>query len=481
MNCAMNKISNNRIDDIIEKNRPAYDGFFTISKDGIIEHMEWFRRISDQILPEFCRVMIGKPITYVYKDLAKEGNPALLALQSGESALFQAQQLVCKQHEFTFSSCVCPVTENARITGAVGLIRLISLKNLSSNEFIVEKLYGLSDIITANPQMLQLKEEIRLLSNSDSNTLIYGETGTGKELVAEAIHSEGKRRSNPFIAQNCAAIPENLMESLLFGVEKGSFTGAETKAGLFEQADGGTLFLDELNSMDIGLQAKLLKIIEEGKSRRIGGERDHYFDVRLIVATNEVPEKLVIDNRLRRDLYYRLNIARISIPPLRSRMDDIPMLSSYFIGKLNEKMQKQIKGLRQEAKQHLMTCDWPGNVRQLENVLESAFNLETTEYISGDIIQKYLAESEALERAANPSAPTDPSASEDAPDGTAFDLRHILDAESINLDKTLKDYESAIINAVLASEHTLSATAKKLQMSPQKLSYRMKVLGIRLP
>ena len=477
----MDKLKNNKVKSIVETNRPVCDGFLTTDRDGIIEHVEWFDRISNQVLPEFCRSMTGKPVASVYRELSAEGGPVFSALQNGEPTQIPPQRLIWRQHEFVFSAAVCPVSGGGQSTTAVHLIRLISLKNLSANEYIVEKLYGLDDIITANPQMLQLKEEIRLLSNSDSNTLIYGETGTGKELVAEAIHSEGKRRGYPFIAQNCAAIPENLMESLLFGVEKGSFTGAETKAGLFEQADGGTLFLDELNSMDIGLQAKLLKIIEEGKSRRIGGERDHYFDVRLIVATNEVPEKLVIDDRLRRDLYYRLNIARISIPPLRSRKDDIPLLSSHFIGKLNGKMQKQIKGLQQEAKQHLMSCDWPGNVRQLENVLESAFNLETSEYISGDIIQKYLAESEALERAANPAAPSDPSASEQSPDGTAFDLSHILEADSINLDKTLKEYESAIISAVLAREKTLSATAKKLQMSPQKLSYRMKVLDIQLP
>ena len=185
-------------------------------------------------------------------------------------------------------------------------------------------LYTLDHIITQDTAMLTLKERIRNVAPLDSSVLIYGETGTGKELVAESLHSEGKRSGKPFVSQNCAAIPSNLLESLFFGTEKGSYTGALTRKGLLEEADGGTLFLDEINSMEIGLQAKLLKVLEEKKVRRLGGSRDIPFDVRIVAAVNEDPAKLIREHRLREDLYYRLGVVRITLPPLRKRKGDIP-------------------------------------------------------------------------------------------------------------------------------------------------------------
>lgn len=465
---------NDNAADLMTSFRPANEGVIYLDDQGKITGIEWFHPLIRDLLADFFQTFTGQHINALFPVFS---SPQLgAAPKSAPSASFSWKKL-----SFTASGKLYPATEQEQNAQkkALCFIRIHQLKNTEDNKFIIEPLYDLHDIITVDPQMLQLKEEIRLLSDSDSNTLIYGETGTGKELMAEAIHSEGKRRHHPFISQNCAAIPENLMEGLLFGTEKGSFTGAETKPGLFEQADGGTLFLDELNSMDIGLQAKLLKIIEQGKSRRIGGSHDYYFNVRLIVATNEIPEKLVLDDRLRRDLYYRLNIARISIPPLRKRKEDIPVLSYYFIRQLNRKMNKQIKGLTPDAEKILMACEWPGNVRQLENVLESAFNLETSPYISGSIIQNYLGQSELGEKKSTSSLNTSDSENSDKESlNTALDLSSILIADTIDLNKVLKEYEAAIISAVLDEEENISAAARRLQMSPQKLNYRIKVLNL---
>ena len=227
----------------------------------------------------------------------------------------------------------------------------------------------LDRMLTEDPAMLALKSRIRDVAGLDSSVLIYGETGTGKELVAESLHSEGGR-AGPFVSQNCAAIPATLLESLFFGTEKGSYTGALTRKGLLEEADGGTLFLDEINSMDPALQAKLLKVLEEKKVRRLGGSRDIPFDVRIVAAVNEKPQKLIREGRLREDLYYRLGVIRLTLPPLRERLCDIGPLADYFIEHYNRKLHRRVRGLSERALRLLRGYAWPGNVRELRNVLE---------------------------------------------------------------------------------------------------------------
>ena len=179
--------------------------------------------------------------------------------------------------------------------------------------------------------------------------LIYGETGTGKELFAQSIHSDSPRRYMPFIAQNCAALPESILESILFGTTKGSFTGAEDKPGLFEQADGGTILLDEINNMHISLQTKLLRVLQEGVIRRLGGVSDIPVDVRIIATTNEKPSELLKKGKLRHDLYYRISVINVEIPPLRERINDIDELIDFFIKKYNKKFAKNITGIEEEV------------------------------------------------------------------------------------------------------------------------------------
>jgi len=230
---------------------------------------------------------------------------------------------------------------------------------------------GLAGLIGRGPTMRELQSLVSLVASTDASALITGESGTGKEVVARAIHDLSARRAAPFIAVNCAAIPENLIESELFGHEKGAFTGAiRARAGCFEMADGGTLFLDELAEMPIALQPKLLRILEDGRARRIGGTKESQFDVRVLAATNRSPASAIQDGRLREDLFYRLNVFDVVVPPLRERPEDIPLLCQHFIREFNRKHGTAVEGPRKETLEALARYDWPGNVRELRNVME---------------------------------------------------------------------------------------------------------------
>lgn len=209
-------------------------------------------------------------------------------------------------------------------------------------------------------------------AETDLPVLITGETGTGKELFAKAIHYTSKRRENPFIAENCSAVPKNLFESIFFGTAKGAYTGSCEKTGLFELAQNGTLLLDELNSMPFELQPKLLRTLQEGTVRRLGGYNEISVDVRIIAILNEDPEMLIRRCELRRDLYYRLNVIHIHVPPLREHRKDIPLYVNFFLRKYNEKYCKNFKGFASNVMTELKKREYPGNVRELENIIESA-------------------------------------------------------------------------------------------------------------
>jgi len=232
--------------------------------------------------------------------------------------------------------------------------------------------YSFDDILGISSEIREVKELGQRVCNSRSPVFIYGETGTGKEMMAQAIHNESIRRRKPFIAQNCAAIPENLLESIFFGVGKGGFTGAVEMEGLFEAAQDGTLYLDELNSMDLNFQGKLLRVLQEGELRRLGENLTRRVDVRIIASVSEEPNLLLKTNRLRRDLYYRLNVLRINMPNLDSRKDDIPFLINNFLEKHNKKSGTNIKGISKEALDLMIKKSYDGNVRELEHLVEGA-------------------------------------------------------------------------------------------------------------
>lgn len=246
-------------------------------------------------------------------------------------------------------------------------------------------------VVGQSRPMREVVETIELLAGSDASAIITGESGTGKEVVARAIHELSARRNGPFIAVNAAAIPEDLVESEVFGHEQGAFTGAtRTREGCFEMADGGTLFLDEIAEMPARLQPKLLRVLEDGRARRLGGTREIAFDVRVLAATNREPAAAVRDGALREDLFYRLNVFALVLPPLRDRASDIPLLAQYFVGEFDRKHGMKVEGVRGETLELLMGYGWPGNVRELRNVIERAVIVARSGWIEPRHLPPYL-------------------------------------------------------------------------------------------
>jgi len=250
---------------------------------------------------------------------------------------------------------------------------------------------GFGNFIGKSRQMLDIFDTIRKAADGVSNVLVTGESGTGKELVARAIHDESPRRNGPFVSVNCGAIPETLMESELFGHVKGAFTGAVASTeGLFAAAGGGTLFLDEITEIPHSVQVKLLRATQEREVRRVGDTRDVKVDVRLIAASNRDLSKAMADGVLREDLYYRLNVIPIHMPPLRERLDDIPLLVSHFIARITKDVGKSVKGISPDSLAILERYHWPGNIRELENVVERAIVLGSGDLLSPDSLPPHL-------------------------------------------------------------------------------------------
>ena len=265
-------------------------------------------------------------------------------------------------------------------------------ENLSLRQKL-EDHYRFENIIAKSSKMQRLIELIKVVGKSNATVLITGESGTGKELVARAIHSQSHRRTKPFVAVSCAALPESLLESELFGHEKGSFTGAYAqKKGKFEFANGGTLFLDEVGEMSANIQVHLLRVLEEKEFTRVGGNEPIRVDVRVISATNKDLRKAIEKQEFREDLYYRLNVVNIELPPLRERREDIPLLAEHFLNKFAMENQKEITGFSPEAMELMLGYDWPGNVRELENAIERAVILAKSSIITiADLPQENLS------------------------------------------------------------------------------------------
>jgi DNA-binding NtrC family response regulator len=271
------------------------------------------------------------------------------------------------------------------------LLALID-KALETRRLVRENLYlkeslkeatSYCNLIGQSSVMKKLFADIDNIAPTDSTVLIRGESGTGKELVARAIHQKSKRLNDPFVAVNCAAIPENLLESELFGYERGAFTGAmERKLGKFELADGGTLFLDEIGCMSLPMQSKLLRVLEDRVIERIGGEKGVPVNVRIISATNIDFDQHIKENKFRHDLYYRLNVIPLNLPPLRERKDDLPLLIDYFLKKFNTLLNKKISSFSPEAMKALKIYNWPGNIRELQNLVERVVVLSHNPIIS---------------------------------------------------------------------------------------------------
>jgi two-component system response regulator PilR (NtrC family) len=314
-------------------------------------------------------------------------------------------------------------------------------------------------IIGNSSSMQQVFDLIAQVAGTKANVLITGESGTGKEMVARAIHADGDRCDRPFVALNCAAIPENLLESELFGHVKGSFTGAvQNKAGLFELADGGTLFLDEVGELTPAIQVKLLRAIQEKTFRRVGGTTDGHVDVRIVAATNRRLEDELSAGRFREDLYYRINVIEIPLPPLRERVEDIPLLVAHFIDKYARELDKPVEGLAEEAMGVLLEYFFPGNVRELENLIERAVALSRGPVIGMEELPPALLN------------PTTPSKSTHVP------------PEGIDLEEMVNDFERTLLTEALrASGGVKKKAAQLVGISFRSFRYRLEKLGIDRP
>lgn len=327
--------------------------------------------------------VLNQPLTKVMPDIKR--NSTHMEVQKSRKPIINNKQIYFNKNGKKISTLnsTYPIMEEGKIIGSFEISKNVTkLESLSDRivelhdkREIDKEGYNFSDIIGKSKKMMSLIEQSKNIAKINSNVLIIGESGTGKELFSQSIHNLSRRKNKGYIAENCAAIPSNLLESILFGTKRGGFTGAENKEGLFRKAHGGTLVLDEINSMPLELQSKLLRVLETGKFRPIGGDREEKVDVRIIAIANKDPLKLVKENKFREDLFYRLSVINLSIPPLRERREDILSLVDYFIKHYEKIFNVKIKGLSQEAMQFILEYHWPGNIRELKHVIEGAISL----------------------------------------------------------------------------------------------------------
>ncbi len=311
-----------------------------------------------------------------------------------------------------------PLYSKGKVVGAVGTVLYRDTKEwMKMNSHIKDLLleieqyrkklmgqsgaiYTLHDIVGSSNELNAVKEKIKKVSSGDVSILLKGESGTGKELFAHSIHHLSERSTKPFIKVNCAAIPEELLESELFGYVEGAFTGAKKngKLGKFQLANGGTLFLDEIGDMPLNAQVKIHRVLQEGEVEAIGSERTQTVDVRIIAATNQPLEKLIKENRFRKDLFYRINVVQIKIPPLRERVGDIPVISNYLLRKITRRSGKRVLDFDQSVKDFFIQYQWPGNVRELENVIESAVHLTNSKVIKQEDLPEQMQANSIIQK-----------------------------------------------------------------------------------
>src|SRR5690606_24134996 len=320
-------------------------------------------------------------------------------------------------------------------------------------------IYQFDNIIGASGALRRVLDVVRKVSKSNTTVLIGGETGTGKELIAGAIHHSSLRAARPFVKVNCAALQENLLESELFGHERGAFTGADKqRIGRFEQADGGTLFLDEIGDMSANTQAKILRVLQEHEFERLGGTRTLRVDVRLVAATNQDLAVMVEQGRFREDLFSRLNVVQIAMPPLRERKEDIPALANFFIKRFAAELKKRIEGVTPEASKLLQRYNWPGNIRELENTIERAALLCEDRLISADDLRIGGA------------------TTADGTDGPGTVVR--IPPQGIPLEEIERQ---AVVEALKMANWVQKDAAELLSISPRVMNYKIKTLGIDFP
>ncbi|SCK11439.1 sigma-54-dependent Fis family transcriptional regulator [Vogesella sp. LIG4] len=421
---------------------------------------------------------LGNPLLQVYPKMNQHSSTLLQAAYQGKR--------YHNQYQLYYNASGKPVHQvhttlplqggHGEIIGAIEIARDLSVINHLHEQFVdlqqrlqAQQAQTDDGIITCEPAMQKLVQQAQRLANTDVQVLIYGETGTGKELFARLLHTHSERAGKPYLVLNCAAMPEQLFESALFGTVKGAFTGAEDRAGLLESAHGGTLFLDELNSMPLAVQGKLLRALQEQTFRRVGSSKECQVDVRIIAATNESPQQMLERQRIRPDLLYRLNVGYLTIPPLRERKRDIPLLAQAFLERNGKLTGNRVKRISNAVLDRLQRHSWPGNVRMLENIiLRSLIFCENGEELDFVLLEddEQASDEKAAARLPPPAAEAPLPATPAEGGGT--------------LDEQLAAYERSLLLYYLKRYPNLSEAARQCGLPRATLQYKMKKYGIRL-
>ncbi|MFZ5967823.1 MAG: sigma-54 interaction domain-containing protein [Bacillota bacterium] len=420
----------------------------------------------------------GKHVLDLY-DLKEESSTVLTVLRTQEPVINRCDRFkMTTGKTLTTINTGYPLVIDGKVYGAVvfesdlSLLKQIKNKSFNSEAYLEDQqskhkrhLYTFDDIIHQSAHMKDIIHFAKKVSLTDSSIMIAGATGTGKELIAQGIHSFGHRRYKPFIGINCSAIPHNLFESTFFGTEKGAFTGSIAKQGLFEMANGGTLFLDEVNSIIPEMQAKLLRVLQEKRFQRVGGSQEIRCDVRIIAAVNEDTIELIEQQKLRKDFYYRISTIKMEVPSLQERKEDIPILAQHFLDELCKKYGRKQARFSESVVDIFMQFDWPGNVRELQHVVEYAFNhaLENTELVSLENLPDYLQSLKSVTHRKKE--------------------RVILQNPTLTgigtFEEQMEAVEKEIIrNTLVRYRGNITHSAKALGMSRQNLQYRIRKLSI---
>lgn len=454
------------------------EGVIITDHEGIIHFYNDTQAEIDGLDPEF---VAGKRVTDIYQ-LCGDTSLIMLCLKTGKpirSKTFFYKTIFGKVANAIVSTF--PIFKNSQVTGTICFVKDYKiLKNttpvISVPEYKPKRSngtrYTFADIIGNNSNLMRSVNTARTAADSASPIILIGETGTGKELFAQSIHNQSRRCNHPYVAVNCAAIPESLLEGMLFGTTKGAFTGAMDKPGLLEQANNSTLFLDELLSMPVNLQAKLLRVIQERKVQRLGSVEEINLNIKIISSVSRPPREAIVDKELRTDLFYRIGVVMVKIPPLRERLDDLADLIHHFILTLNNTLGTNVQSLSPDVMSMFQSYQWPGNIRELEHLLEGALNIVG---FDEELSLKHFSPAfdtmvprEHYQGLSN----IQPSAGRCQEEGTSIDNRSLL------ANQTEQEF-AALRNALLNTHGNVSKSSTILGISRQLLHYKMKKHGLR--
>jgi arginine utilization regulatory protein len=428
-------------------------------------------RFDDGIIENVYSEYQNRNFFEIFPNLSKSESTIVECIRSRKIVVRKNQlNIDMKDNVFRTNNVTIPIVKKGEVVGAVELSQdITSIENASNSSLVNNRQdrqtiinddldeITFNDIITVNPSMQENIRKAKIYSHHENPVLIYGETGTGKELFVRAMVMNSRKDKSKFITQNCAAIPETLFESILFGTEKGAYTGAKDSKGLFHLADGGVLFLDEINSMPLSLQAKLLRVLQDKRIRPVGSAKEERINVKVIAAMNIDPETAIKNNKLREDLFYRFSSATIRLTPLRERIEDIPVYISRFIDQYNNVYRKSIRGVSKELLSFFMNYEWKGNVRELKHIIESTVSIVEEDIIRFNHLPIYMK---------NKISPSD--------DNNKNEYENLM-----SLNETLEKVEmDMIIKALAYTGGKMTETGRLLKIPRQTLKSKIDRLGI---